>query len=104
MASLWEILDPSNLRYNTELDVIRGDSGFGPPSQFVGWIRTGFAISTASNPGQSNCNGWTSASETDLGTMVQLTVSWNSDAARVSPWEADERGCQSSQLVCCVQD
>ena len=33
MASLWEILNPSNLRYDTELGVVVGDSGFGPPKQ-----------------------------------------------------------------------
>ena len=32
MASLWEILDPSNLRYNTTLGFTTQDSGFGPPS------------------------------------------------------------------------
>ncbi len=32
MASLWEIHDPTNLRYNTELGFTSGsDSGFGPP-------------------------------------------------------------------------
>ena len=32
MASLWEILDTSNLRYNTELGFTQEDSGFGPPT------------------------------------------------------------------------
>jgi hypothetical protein len=36
MASMWEIHDPSNLRYDTELGFTRGDSGFGPPSQSPG--------------------------------------------------------------------
>lgn len=40
MASLWEIHDPSNLRYDTELGFVQDDSGFGPPIEF-GWIRTG---------------------------------------------------------------
>ena len=31
MASLWEIHDPSNLRYDTELGFTTDDSGFGPP-------------------------------------------------------------------------
>ncbi len=31
MASMWEIHQPSNLRYDTDLGFIVADSGFGPP-------------------------------------------------------------------------
>jgi hypothetical protein len=46
MASMWEISDPSNLRYDTQLGVTTADSGFGPPAgtsfvAFFGWVRTG---------------------------------------------------------------
>ena len=43
MASIWEILDPSNLKYDTNRGRTLGDSGSGPPSlgAGVGWIRTG---------------------------------------------------------------
>jgi hypothetical protein len=41
MASLWEIFDPSNLRYESDLGRKNDDSGFGPPTGEVGWIRTG---------------------------------------------------------------
>jgi hypothetical protein len=41
MASLWEIFDMSNLRYDTQLGMTAEDSGFGPPTQTLGWIRTG---------------------------------------------------------------
>ena len=42
MASLGEIHDTSNLRYDTDLGLTLADSGFGPPIVF-GWIRTGGA-------------------------------------------------------------
>jgi hypothetical protein len=41
MASLWEILDPSNLSYDTSLGFTLADSGSGPPASSLGWIRTG---------------------------------------------------------------
>ena len=44
MASLWEIFDTSNLRYDTQLGATAQDSGLGPPSisgLSEGWIRTG---------------------------------------------------------------
>jgi hypothetical protein len=44
MASLWEILDPSNLSYDTSLGATVADSGSGPPNG-SGWIRTGFIAS-----------------------------------------------------------
>ena len=41
MASLWEILDPSNLRYNTELGYTRADSGSGPQSHMDSLAQAG---------------------------------------------------------------
>jgi hypothetical protein len=42
MASLWEISDPSNLRYAYDRgDALQGaDTEYGAPSDFWGWIRT----------------------------------------------------------------
>jgi hypothetical protein len=40
MASLWEIMDPSSLKYNTDLGDTRSDSGQGPPSDKQGWVPT----------------------------------------------------------------
>lgn len=44
-ASFWEILDPSNLVYNTTLGYQNADSGFGPPTNVTGFIRSGFGAS-----------------------------------------------------------
>jgi hypothetical protein len=51
MASLWEIFDPSNLRYDTQLGFTLEDSGFGPPSFEGGWIRTGGIGIDSTQPG-----------------------------------------------------
>jgi hypothetical protein len=56
MASIWEILDTSNLSYNTDLGVIVDDSGSGPPNAIEGWIRTGDVTSDHF----TNCKAWTS--------------------------------------------
>ena len=40
MASLWEIFDPSNLRYDATVGATADDSGAGPPF-LGGWVRTG---------------------------------------------------------------
>jgi len=58
MASMWELADPSNLKYNTTLGYVRvnGDSGWGPPSYYRGWVRTGYSSNNSSTAGQANCN------------------------------------------------
>ena len=73
MASMWEIFDPTTLRYNTELGVTRDDSGFGPPSEVIGWIRTGNESSV--NVTRPNCNSWTQSNVLALGTTVSLDLS-----------------------------
>ena len=104
MASLWEILDPSNLRYNTALGFMTSDSGFGPPSELSGWIRTGYAATSDSTAGRSNCNAWTSTSVGDLGTAVELSSSWNDAATVASPWVAGQNSCNVNTRVWCMQD
>ena len=61
MASLWEILDPSNLRYNTELGHKKADSGSGPPVAY-GFARTGREALGGGPIGAINCHAWTSDS------------------------------------------
>jgi hypothetical protein len=102
MASLWEIHDPSNLRYDTDLGVTTADSGFGPPSGSGGWIRTGDIAGT------SNCFGWTSAVPGDLGTAVVPNApgpaGWEGIGTRASPWFSGLIQCQAPTRVWCVQD
>jgi len=105
-ASLWEILDPSNLKYNTDLGLTKDDSGQGPPtfSSFGGWVRTGYGSSTSSTPGMGNCNNWSSSLSSDSGTYVRLPSNWTA-APDMRVWEVDTAPCNENLLrVWCVAD
>lgn len=110
MASLWEIFDTSNLRYDTELGFTSADSSFGPPSSAAasGWIRPGGGTSGGGTgiAGRSNCLAWMSASNMDNGTLVFLPwASWDDlNVTVISPWIASTNTCESSQRVWCMQD
>ena len=107
MASLWEILDTSNLKYDTVLGLTQDDSGFGPPSQIVGWIRTGRFASPGGSPGAANCDAWTSVDDTELGTAAALNPDWTGDinpGKNIHPWTAFTNPCNNTDRVWCVQD
>ena len=100
MASLYEIFDPSNLRYNTELGQTQADSGFGPPNLIFGWIRASSSI-----PPLTNCSVWTNASGTERGNAVSLHGYFDSNpVTQISPWFAFTFACNDAQRVWCVQD
>lgn len=104
MASLYEILDPSSLRYDTTFGVVTGDSGSGPPRNF-GWIRTGNVTqsSTTSIPGNANCNAWQTSSPDIYGSLVGLD-DWTNAAISIHPWRATSARCNSIVNVWCVED
>jgi hypothetical protein len=110
MASLWEILEPSNLRYNTELGFTQDDSGFGPPSgalssNTVGWIRTGQSANFSTSLGEANCNAWTSGSDVESAAGAGLNSNWiSTNVLVVSPWAFIRFSCDSSVRVWCVQN
>lgn len=106
MASLWEILDPSNMRYDTQLGATLQDSGFGPPvGDFSeGWIRTGGGAATSQIIGLGNCNAWMSARPEDSGTVVKLDFPSNAFGVAISPWFAFLNTCNVDVKVWCVQD
>ncbi len=111
MAALWEIFDTSNLRYDTQLGRITEDSGFGPPAEsgvaFTGrgWIRTGVNGTDGTEAGSANCEVWTSASATVIGSAVSLNDLWTSNVVTVtSPWRARTEQCSFPLAVWCVQD
>lgn len=107
MASLWEIFDTSNLRYDTVLGVTQDDSGSGPPSQALGWMRTGRFASAVESAGGANCNAWTSADFADFGTAAGPNNDWTGDinpGKNVHPWTAFANPCSSTTSVWCVQD
>ena len=107
MASMWEILAPSNLRYDITLGLTREDSGFGPPQVFGGWVRTGgLPRRTVLIEGAANCGAWTSNSSEHEGTVASLPFSWavQSESRPLAPWDAGHTTCNSQVRVWCMQD
>ena len=106
MASIFEIVDTANLRYNPELGGTAQDSGFGPPAggSSEGWIRTGGGGSNSESVGLGNCNAWSSASTNDWGTIIKLDSPFDGPATRISPWLSFTTTCNARPQVWCVQD
>ena len=105
MASLWEIHDPTYLRYDTVLGATRADSGDGPPTGLFGWIRTGQGASFGHlSPGVGICNAWMSADGVTNGTIVSLKYDWTNAGTAINPWNTGVAFCDLSYYVWCVQD
>jgi hypothetical protein len=106
MASLWEILDTSNWVYDHDHPTahVQDDSGHGPPSQWYGWIRTGYWSSGDPIPGTGNCQAWTSRSSGDEGTLVRLTRYWETAPGEILTWDAYSFSCSTVGPVWCVKD
>jgi hypothetical protein len=105
-ASLWEILDVSNMvyAYNHPDALVRADSGQGPPSGWYGWVRTGWNASTSATAGTGNCNNWTSTSSSDSGVAIRLSRTWETAPGDIGPWDATSFPCNSLGVVWCVGD
>ena len=101
MASLWEILDTSNLEYNNVLGFDKSDSGQGPPTHEQGWVRTGNDSSNSVSAGEGNCLNWGSDSFSDAGTIIRLEKDWSSG---VDSWKASTIACHVSMRVWCIED
>ena len=102
-ASLWEILDPSNMKYDTVLGDDRLDSGKGPPSYTSGWVRTGYSLNNNPNPGRANCSNW--EFESGFGTVVSLTTNWTDSSNRdMFVWDAAVQSCSQEVQVWCMED
>ena len=107
MASLWEILDPSNLiyRYDHPDAHTKDDSGQGPPSHRYGWVRTGGYSSTINTAGVGNCSAWTSTDEGDYGVCVLLSRTWETPPGEIGGvWDATSFRCSVTAPVWCVED
>jgi hypothetical protein len=103
MASLWEIADPSNLKYNSVLGFTREDSGHGPPYK-AGWVRTGYTSYGGNTAGQGNCQAWSSHESSDDGTRAFLPSSWTAGDQDMGVWAVSAIGCSSSASVWCIED
>ncbi len=106
MASLWEILSPSAMQYDTVLGGSAPDSGYGPPDNYQGWVRTGSTSNVSTtDPGISNCALWTSNLRSDYGTRASLVPYWILDPNVVSPWLTGPSPCDTTFLgVWCVEN
>ena len=103
-ASLWEILDPSNLEYNNTLGWNELDSGAGPPTERYGWIRTGYnSASQTGVDGQDNCSAWTSDAVADRGTQASLSWQWGVKE-EIGVWHMEWGSCSIRYPVWCVED
>ena len=102
MASLWELLDTSHLQYNTDLGIVKTDSGSGPPTSYSGWVRTGYSSNNGTTAGQANCNSWTSTS--GEGTYVSLPSNWTTAPQDIHVWTVGTTSCGSPSYVWCMED
>lgn len=107
MASLWELLDVSNMTYHSVLgyQIFPGDQGDGPPTDVDGWVRTGNAASIGpASPGVHNCAGYTFQDAGMSGTVVSLPNNWSAPGTLIGSWSASTSTCATSQRVWCVED
>jgi len=103
-ASLWEILDPSNLAFEAALSgATRTDVGDGPPTELVGWVRTGYSSNTGPVAGQANCSAWASDSGGEWGTTAQLPADWLT-GGELHVWDVGTRDCSLVAYIWCVED
>jgi len=108
MASMYELLDMSNLRYDTTRGVTMADSGSGPPRWTKGWVRTGNDAEDGNYRGLANCLAWSSSDEGHYGTVVEVnqpTVdTWHSSSITISPWYSSTLTCNENSSVWCIED
>jgi hypothetical protein len=106
MASVWELLDISTMVYHYKhpYAMLKADSGYGPPSYWNGWVRTGGDASGSSTAGTGNCQAWTSNSGSDYGVAVRLTNTWKVAQGALGFWEATSFNCNIPGPVWCVAD
>ena len=105
MASLWEILDVSNLTYDIGNigAATQTDSGWGPPTFMYGWVHTGNTSSGSSTPGTGNCMDYGSSSGTNYGTIASLPNDWLSSPTFFIWWLVS-RECNLAAYVWCVEN
>jgi hypothetical protein len=103
-ASLWEIADPSNLKYNHSLGLSLADSGAGPPSDRKGWVRTGYESTDSNSAGIGNCHAWTDAWGGDFGTVAYLPSDWIAGDDDIDVWAVGTDACDMPNHVWCIED
>ena len=113
VASISEIQDPNNLQYvnrsTTAYDAPAYDQGFGPPSNHMGWVRSGvYSQSGFAYP----CDVYLSSSDQQSGTTMSLYAFWYDPTAVADlntphtymGWHAAHHPCSEPEPVWCVED
>jgi hypothetical protein len=103
-ASLWEMADPSNLKYNTSLGYTTADSGQGPQTYFDGWVRTGYTSHGQNTAGKANCLNWTDNTASYYGTTVKLPDDWAAGYQNIGVWAVFTAPCSTAWRVWCIED
>jgi len=111
LASVWELLDPSNLVYDKTLGVTVANAGSGPPADNTGtpgptdgWIRDGLTSSSG------NCSAWSSGSSNENGTLAAFYRNGVfgfpdvGNGSEASAWGLRGAACNVPQNVWCVED
>jgi hypothetical protein len=106
MASVWEIFDTSSLKYDTTLGLTKDDTGDGPPSDTMGWARTGYGSQLGSVAGVANCAAWTNSNGFPAhGTTVALYPNDQAQPPKqIVPWFPAASTCNATHRVWCVED
>jgi hypothetical protein len=112
-ASIWELINESNLRYaydHPDAYVVT-DSGYGPPAIYPGWIRTGQYAEDSDLLGFANCEGWTSDAGLTYGTLAGPNANWADPTwggaytqIPGTPWIATTIECLVGNPVWCIED
>jgi hypothetical protein len=107
-ASIWELLDVSNLEYDANAYAeTREDSGEGPLTVSIGWVRTGYNGSYSSNStaGEANCGAWFYGTSAYKGTIASLPSDWTNPAnANLGSWSISLAVCDTEIHVWCIED
>ena len=118
MASRFEILDVSTLRYDARIGLTSDDSGSGPPSHAAaygsqdpsGWVRTGgssrFTDSTErQGSALTNCASWSTSSPDAYGTVAYLSDRFTLGDGSTTPiWNGRSEPCDVSHHLWCIED
>jgi hypothetical protein len=107
MASLWEILDPSNLIYDFAHPNAKtfADSGQGPAANWYGRVRTGQVVGSSPSAGIGNCSAWSSDSSGQSGSFARLDGSWETPTGELNGiWDVATFACSIIGPVWCVSD
>jgi hypothetical protein len=104
MAAVFELIDLSDLKYDTALGRTSQDSASGPPTS-VGWIRNGTSFNSLLTCGSAQSGPWTSADANDEGSLMSANVGlFGAPASGIPRWETQLTSCDTTHPMWCVED